>query len=374
VFAAPWLADAIKAVPFIASFSCFMDESTMMADLVLPDNSNFESWDLDASLFVAEAGRATPPPSSEQGSMPSSERGSMPGSRAGEPDQATVAPALTTAVTLTRPVLSTAYDTRQTADVLIAIGKQLGEQLGRSLPFASAEEMVRAAAGELQKMPGSVPDAVWQSKQDSGSAQESDAAGQFWNKFFESGVWVATASTASKSQASTAPVRQPAGDYLASASARGPDPEYPLTLLAYEHPALGYGGEANLPWLQELPEPMTTVMWGSWIEINPKTAAAHSIEDGDLVEVRSAAGSLRAPALIYPAIHPELVAIPYGQGHSAYGMFAADRGANAAGLCPVLSRSPAEVETIRVSISRVSGEARLIRFGTTVPERPERSR
>jgi anaerobic selenocysteine-containing dehydrogenase len=137
---------------------------------------------------------------------------------------------------------------------------------------------------------------------------------------------------------------------------------------------LGFGAEANLPWLQELPEPMTTVMWGSWVEINPKTAAAYAIEDGDLVEVRSGSGSVRAPALIYPGIHPDTVAMPYGQGHSAYGMYARGRGANAAELSPVLPRRPGQTETVRVNISRASGEARLIRFGTMLGERPERHR
>src|SRR5262249_36235279 len=53
LFSAPWLADTIKTAPFIASFSSFMDETTMVADLVLPDNSNFEIWDLGSSFAIA---------------------------------------------------------------------------------------------------------------------------------------------------------------------------------------------------------------------------------------------------------------------------------------------------------------------------------
>ena len=39
----------------------------------------------------------------------------------------------------------------------------------------------------------------------------------------------------------------------------------------YLSPTLGEAG-ANKPWLQELADPTTTVMWNTWVEINPKTA------------------------------------------------------------------------------------------------------
>jgi hypothetical protein len=42
-------------------------------------------------------------------------------------------------------------------------------------------------------------------------------------------------------------------------------------LFRFVSPILGEAG-ANKPWLQEVPDPTTTVMWNSWVEINPKTA------------------------------------------------------------------------------------------------------
>jgi anaerobic selenocysteine-containing dehydrogenase len=53
---------------------------------------------------------------------------------------------------------------------------------------------------------------------------------------------------------------------------------------------------------------MTSVIWGSWVEINPKTADSLGIADGDLVEVHTAEGSVRAPAVLYPPIRPEVIA------------------------------------------------------------------
>ena len=67
---------------------------------------------------------------------------------------------------------------------------------------------------------------------------------------------------------------------------------------------------------------MTTVQWGMWVELNPKTASALGLSDDDLVQVESPYGSLEAAVVIYPGIRPDVVAIPVGQGHADYGRFA----------------------------------------------------
>jgi anaerobic selenocysteine-containing dehydrogenase len=90
---------------------------------------------------------------------------------------------------------------------------------------------------------------------------------------------------------------------------------------------LGEAG-ANKPWLQEVPDPMTTVMWNSWVEINPKTAEELGVANDDVVKVVSAFGEVEVSVLVYPAIRPDVIAIPFGQGHTAYGRYAERRGAN----------------------------------------------
>ena len=50
------------------------------------------------------------------------------------------------------------------------------------------------------------------------------------------------------------------------------------------------GSLAHLPWLQEMPDPMTSAMWSSWVEINPQTAARLDIAQGDIVEIASPHG------------------------------------------------------------------------------------
>ena len=73
---------------------------------------------------------------------------------------------------------------------------------------------------------------------------------------------------------------------------------------------------------------MTSALWGSWVEINPKTAKAMGIKQGDLVRLHSRHGSVEAAALLYPGLRPDVVAMPMGQGHTNYGRYASQRGTN----------------------------------------------
>ncbi|MGA9774125.1 MAG: molybdopterin-dependent oxidoreductase [Blastocatellia bacterium] len=319
----PEILETLKALPFIASFSSFMDETTEMADLILPDHVYLESWDVN-SHYPTNAGRV---------------------------------------VNLTQPVVKPEFDTRQTADVLIALGRELGGESAAAIPFASTEEIVKQITGELSKGRGSI------------KAENSE---DFQKAFAERGVWTAEAEASPQTITETASFKLPPVEILKevnqTALQQSSGEEYTMDLIVYEQAALGDGSFANLPRLQELPDPMTGVMWGSWIEINPKTAASLGIADGELVEVTTQYGSVRAPAVLYPAIRPDTIAMPFGQGHTAYGRYAKGRGANAALLLSPF-RTQAGVETsVRARVTKAAGESNLIRFGTDLLEKIENDR
>jgi anaerobic selenocysteine-containing dehydrogenase len=69
-------------------------------------------------------------------------------------------------------------------------------------------------------------------------------------------------------------------------------------------------------------------MWNTWVEINPEVAHELGIHDDDVVKIISDAGEIEVPVYLYPAIRPDTIAIPFGQGHTAYGRYAQGRGAN----------------------------------------------
>jgi anaerobic selenocysteine-containing dehydrogenase/Fe-S-cluster-containing dehydrogenase component len=125
-------------------------------------------------------------------------------------------------------------------------------------------------------------------------------------------------------------------------------------LITYNSPLLGDGRGANKPWLQELPDPVTKICWSSWVEIHPETAQRLGIDRGDILEVKTAGGTVRAPAFPYLGIHKDAIAIPLGQGHRSasqmstfdpknhdgtvqwgYGRYARDLGVNALDLLSV---------------------------------------
>jgi molybdopterin-containing oxidoreductase family iron-sulfur binding subunit len=95
---------------------------------------------------------------------------------------------------------------------------------------------------------------------------------------------------------------------------------------------LGDGRFANRPWLLELSDPVTKITWHSWVEIHPELAKRLDVREGEILRVTSPHGSIEAPVYIYPGIHPDVVAVPLGLGHTALGDYAKDRGVNALDL------------------------------------------
>uniref|UniRef100_UPI0026263680 molybdopterin dinucleotide binding domain-containing protein n=1 Tax=Ferrovum sp. TaxID=2609467 RepID=UPI0026263680 len=83
--------------------------------------------------------------------------------------------------------------------------------------------------------------------------------------------------------------------------------DYPFYFVPSIRPDMRDGRHAYLPWLQESPETMTTVVWDSWVEIHPKTAEAMQIKEGDILQIQSATGSVRAKAYLFPGIQPDTV-------------------------------------------------------------------
>ncbi len=115
---------------------------------------------------------------------------------------------------------------------------------------------------------------------------------------------------------------------IAARAFAGDAQQMPFMLHLYPSAAFADGRTAHLPWLQEMPDPMTTVMWGSWVEINPETAHKLDIHEGDILTIASPQGSIELPAFLYPGLRPDVIAIPVGQGHTQFGRYAQNRGAN----------------------------------------------
>lgn len=108
----------------------------------------------------------------------------------------------------------------------------------------------------------------------------------------------------------------------------GPPEQFPLFFQPYLSLQYHDGRGANLPWMQELPDPVSSAMWDLPVEIDPQTAARLNIATGDWVRVESLHGTLDAIAYVHPAALPGVVSMGIGQGHKQYGRYASNRGAN----------------------------------------------
>jgi molybdopterin-containing oxidoreductase family iron-sulfur binding subunit len=128
-----------------------------------------------------------------------------------------------------------------------------------------------------------------------------------------------------------------------------------LTLLAYPSHRFYDGRGANKPWLQEAPDTMTQVTWDSWVEVPVEVARKVGLREGDLVKVASSYGAIELPAYISESLHPGAVAIPIGQGHTSYGRYATDRGANPLALLPPPTPGGLAFLSVKVSLTKTGG-------------------
>ncbi len=264
---------ALDKVPLIVALSSFRDETTEQADLILPTNTYLESWGDD----VPDPGVGFP------------------------------------VASISQPVVTTLYDTLPVGDIILSLARQIGGELPMAMPWRTMEEFVKERWREEYAM-----------RESGGADQDFEA---FWQAALEAGVWgqpgVMTGDQIVPSSSSTiAAITNPASQFA------GSETDYPLVLHPYLSASLLDGRGANLPWLQELPDPLTSVVYGSWAELNPATAEDLGIREGDVLEVETPAGSVKVPALIFPALRPGVVAMPIGQGHTSYGRYARNRGAN----------------------------------------------
>ena len=314
VFTAPaaWkVRDALQKIPFIASFSSFLDETTAMADLILPDHSFLESW-VDA---VPESG------------------------------------SLMAVTSVAPPVMRPLHQTRAMPDVLLDVSRRLAKPLTSALP-QTFDEMIGAT---FMKLPPAT------------------AGGDAWaDAQMQGGWWGQLPAALALSPGAAVPV--PAAALRPEPRFDGDGQQFPFHFLPYPSSAFLDGSLAHLPWLQEMPDPLTSAMWSNWVEINNRTATRLGIGNGDIVEITSSQGTVRAPAVVSPGLAPDVVAMPVGQGHQMFTRYATGRGSNPVPLiAPLTEAATGEWAwaATRVKIARVGDpDGSLIMFAGGDREKP----
>ncbi len=269
------VAEALDAVGMLVQFANEPDDSTRPTAILLPPGTGLENWgDAETTRGVH---------------------------------------------TLQQATMTPLFDTRAVGDVLLALGKAL-------VPPAAAAET--AAVGEAPPVPAmagftaadfkSYVLARWRKDVYTGDGSDWSA---FWTTARQKGGhFTSVAGTGATFSLAALPAATAAipGDAKA--------------LVIFPSPNLGDGRHANRPWAQELPDPISTIAWTSWVELHPKTVAALGLAPGDVVKVQTESGEVSLGYFASRGLREDTVAVVLGNGHVGMGRYAKGRGANPMGL------------------------------------------
>lgn len=316
---------ALESVPFIVSFSPFMDETTKHADLILPDHTYLERWQ-DAPV---------------------------------EPSVGFAA------VGLRQPVVRPLYNTRNTGDVIIQIAKGIGDKTAAAFPWSDYESLLKEQFRSIYKNTPSREktfEEFW---------ERVCKDGGWWEKHYFHGDWERIFKTTGNRFAFFSQDLQKRFESVAAARARkegvtpeiahektleelgiqargdvvylphyeparlaGNERDFPLYFNLYKLVTQAEGRGANQPYLQEIFGMQMIEAWTSWVELSPEDAHEFHINDGDEVWVESEVARILVKARIFTGARPGVLNMPYGQGHKAYGRWAKDRGSNPGNIMP----------------------------------------
>jgi len=296
------LRDNLKKAGFKVLFTHYLDETAQVADMVLPLDSALEDWGTHLAAY--------------------------------QPDGVQIH--------MQQPLMERLYPdgTRSLGDLLLELLKQRRPQDYKDWPDYYA--YLKSAAIKNKT-----------AFRDAAADDE-----EFWYQTLSRGVLNVAAPQEQRVSANITALN------LDLPAAMSVQQEYPFQLVPSVRSGFRDGRHANLPWLQETPDSMTTIVWDSWVEIHPQTAARLGIQEGDILEIASNSGSIRTQAYLFPGIQPDTVAVPLGQGHEAMGRYAKGVGVNPFKILnPVFDKTTGELATYatRVKISKTGDRVTVVK-------------
>lgn len=328
-------AEALKKIPLVISFDSFITETAEYVDLVLPDHTFLEKWDLFSN--VPSVGF--------------------------------------THVGIQQPVINPLYNTKNTADVLLELSVLIGESVAKALPFDAYEKEIRFSveklysSGEGAIVTEGVKNSWLEFLQQRGwQIGRYNSFDEFWKLITENGGWwnpirkkkkieTLLNTPSGKFEFYSKTFERVINNFIKIAGGESPEnrkkilrelnitaegdkvflPHYepvpvdenlPLYLITYSLLTNRDGCSSNQPMMQELFGYTVHEHWKTWAEINPVTAVEHGIPDKKLIWIESPLGSIKVKARLNPGIKYGVVAVPFGLGHTSYGRYAKGYGSN----------------------------------------------
>jgi anaerobic selenocysteine-containing dehydrogenase len=314
IFSAPnatqW-EEALKKV-FVIETSPFPSETSVFADLVVPDHTYLERWQ-DTPTYPFQ----------------------------GWP-----------LAGLRVPAVKPLYDTKGFSDTLIEVGKRIDGPMGEYYKkLGNVENVLRHLAKGFEKNPGDngvdsfekwVEKGVWYRKpypyrQANGEFLEWDGL-DYVKPMSDEEIKAKLFPTPSGKFELKSAYLEKYADFIAERLGVPKEkvgfphwlpPKYTgggdLHFITPKTPMHAEGRSANVPHAISLYQPVAGGRNELFLEIHPATAAKRGIGNGDRVKITSDLGSITARAHIYPATRPDTVVLPFGFGHWAHGRWASNR-------------------------------------------------
>jgi anaerobic selenocysteine-containing dehydrogenase len=258
---------AFDKVPFVVSFSSYMDETAQNADLILPNHTYLERYE----DIPTPAGMPKP------------------------------------VIGLSRPVVEPLYHTKHTGDVIILLAKAMGGNIADAFAWDNYDECLKQTLGYK-----------WQVMVEKG----------FWSypDFFVQPHEEAFDTVSGKFE--FAPKETGRLQEFKPVGIDGNKTDYPLLLIPYDSIRLANGVIGDPPFVMKTVD--DTVLKGTdvFIEVNPKTAGEHGLREGQLAILSTPVGNARVKVHLFDGIMPGIVALPRGLGHTAFDDYLAGKGIN----------------------------------------------
>ena len=151
----------------------------------------------------------------------------------------------------------------------------------------------------------------------------------FWNKSLQDGV-VEMGSINSTGNSKEAPKEtvKDKGQKLPKSSNKAGDAAANVAkssggsgfeLVVYEKVGLGNGNQANNPWLQELPDPISKICWDNYLALSPATAKKMGFKQGDVATVSANGYSVDIVIIEQPGQAADTGSLAIGYGRTNAG-------------------------------------------------------
>lgn len=271
----------IESIPFIVSFSPFIDESSSMANLIIPDHNDFEKMDL---CFDESIGNSV--------------------------------------ISLQQPIVKPFFQTKDTSDLLISLIKDLGNI--SKFNFDSVSDYIKSIVnkvyltGEGTLMNQSKFTEIEKGLLEIGwKTEQYGSFDDFWDEFLEYGGWWNPFSE----KIPYTPKINFADNFTKlseeNSSINSSKNKFRMNIFRKN---LDYKGNMSLyPVLVEQFGHNWSVYYELWVEINPETARSLSLFDRDKVFIKTLKGKFPAALIYNPAVMPGNLDVPFGLGHTILG-------------------------------------------------------